>query len=346
MVVGASSRAPSSLSPSLRSRLRRHAGSVLVESFFRGASGLGRRVGLARFERHGIEVLRDLPYLKTGRPEHTLDVYRPLERSGPLPVVLYVHGGGFRILSKDTHWVFGLELARRGFLVVNINYRLAPTYPFPAALEDVSDAFRWTLENAALFGGDPDSILVAGESAGANLVTSLTLACCFEHDAPFARAVHELGVVPRAVLAACGLFEVGNYDRFRDKGLSRFILDRIAEVGHAYRDTACCPEEWLSLCDPLVFLESGPAPKRPLPPFFLPCGDADPLVDDTRRMKRALEALSVPVEAPEYPRMPHAFHAFVITSSARQCWRDHDAFLERVLRAPVGSASAMSAASA
>lgn len=316
---------------SLRARLRQRAGAVVVDNFFRGASRLGRRAGLARFDRHGVEVLRDLPYLKTGRLDHTLDVYRPIERSGPLPVVLYVHGGGFRILSKDTHWVFGLVFARRGFLVLNVNYRLAPTHPFPAALEDVSDAWRWAIENAALFGGDPERILVAGESAGANLVTSLTLASCFEHDAPFARAVHELGVVPRAVLAACGIFEVGNADRFRALGHSFFTLDRIAEVGQAYRDPACCPDEWLPFCDPLVFLEGGPRPTRPLPPFFLPVGTWDPLLDDTRRMKRALDELGVEAQAPEYPRMPHAFHAFVISPTARRCWQDHFRFLEQVL---------------
>jgi acetyl esterase len=318
---------------SLRERLRQRAGAVVVDNFFRSASSIGRRAGRARFDRHGVEVLRDLPYLRTGRPDHTLDVYRPVERSGPLPVVLYVHGGGFRILSKDTHWIFGLVFARRGFVVLNVNYRLAPTYPFPAALEDVSDAWRWAIENAALFGGDPNNIIVAGESAGANLVTSLTLASCYEHDAPFARAVHELGVVPRAVLAACGLFEVGNHDRFRAFGHSFFTLDRIAEVGQAYRDPACCPEDWLPFCDPLVFLEGGPRPRRPLPPFFLPVGTWDPLLDDTRRMKRALDELGVRAHAPEYKRMPHAFHAFVISPTARRCWRDHFGFLEEVLGA-------------
>ena len=50
--------------------------------------------------------------------------------------MLYVHGGGFRILSKDTHWIMGLAFARRGFLVFNIGYRLAPKHPFPAAIAD------------------------------------------------------------------------------------------------------------------------------------------------------------------------------------------------------------------
>lgn len=321
---------------SRRERLRQRAGAALVDNFFRGASSLGKRAGLARFDRHGVEVIRDLPYLKTGRLDHTLDVYRPTDRSGPLPVVLYVHGGGFRILSKDTHWVFGLVFARRGFVVFNVNYRLAPTHPFPAALEDVSDAWRWVLENAPLFGGDPSNIIVAGESAGANLVTSLTLASCFDHDAPFARAVHEQGVVPRAVLAACGLFEVGNHERFAALGHSLFTLDRIAEVGQAYRDCAHCPDEWLPFCDPLLFLEGCPTPaKRALPPFFLPVGTWDPLIDDTRRMKRALDDLGVHAEAPEYKRMPHAFHAFLLSPTARRCWVDHFAFLERVLGAPL-----------
>ena len=109
-----------------------------MDGFFRGISRAGLLHPSARPERHGVEVLRDIAYLDTGRPEHRLDVYRPRRASTTenVPVVLYVHGGGFRILSKDTHWVMGLAFARRGYLVFNIGYRLAPAHPYPAALSD------------------------------------------------------------------------------------------------------------------------------------------------------------------------------------------------------------------
>src|SRR5690606_5988723 len=124
-------------------------------------------------------------------PEHRLDVYRPAHAEGPRPVVLYVHGGGFRILSKETHWLMGLYFARRGYVVFNIGYRLAPKHPFPAALEDSADALGWVVQNAHRYGGDPTRLVLAGESAGANLVTSLTLACCYRREEPYARRVFD-----------------------------------------------------------------------------------------------------------------------------------------------------------
>ena len=83
------------------------------------------------------------------RPEHLLDIYRSTVHPPPWPVVLYVHGGGFRILSKDTHWLMGLIFARRGYLVFNINYRLAPRHTFPAALQDAAAAYAWVVRHAA-----------------------------------------------------------------------------------------------------------------------------------------------------------------------------------------------------
>src|SRR5262249_35146502 len=194
--------------------IRMKAGALVVDNAFRGLSRLGRLHPSADPRRHGVEVVRDVAYLPTGRREHTLDVYRPSERSGPLPVVLYVHGGGFRILSKDTHWLMALAFARRGYVVLNINYRLAPLAPYPAAIADGGPACVWVTGNAGRFGGDRTRLVLAGESAGANLVTALTVAATMHRPEPFARDVFETGVVPRAVLPACGLLQVSDPERF------------------------------------------------------------------------------------------------------------------------------------
>ena len=120
---------------------RRKAGGALAHGFFAGAARLGRLHPLSKPERHGVEVERDLAYLAESRhAEHRLDIYRPSDMEGPLPTVLYIHGGGFRLLSKETHWLMALSFARRGYLVFNVGYRLAPDHPFPAAIEDVAAA--------------------------------------------------------------------------------------------------------------------------------------------------------------------------------------------------------------
>lgn len=324
-------------------KLRRHAGAVVVDGFFRGASRLGRMHPQAAPARHGIDVVRDVAYGDAAHPVRILDVYRPRTgaspRTGLRPAVLYVHGGGFRILSKDTHWIMALAYARRGYVVFNVDYRLAPSHRFPAAVEDVCAAYAWVVANAASYGADATQLVLAGESAGANLVAALAIATCYERPEAHARAVFETGIVPRAVLPACGMHQVTDAGRFsrRKRALPRFIADRLEEVAEAYLGAGrghAHVEGKHDLADPVVFFERGLPPARPLPPFFLPVGTADPILDDTRRLATALRALGVDVDERYYDGEIHAFHAFVFRPKARLHWRDTYAFLDRVLAVP------------
>lgn len=310
-------------------------GAFVVDNFFRLASRAGQLHPKASPARHHVEVIRDLPYFDGSTlAEHRLDVWRPTDRKGPLPVVLYVHGGGFRILSKETHWVMALAYARRGYLVFNISYRLAPRHPYPAAVEDACAAYEWVTRHAAAYGGDLSRLALAGESAGANLVTALAVAACYQRPEPFTKRVFATGVVPRAVLPACGIFQVSDVARFgRRKKLPAWLMDRLHETSDAYLRTVDATKEgMLDLADPLKLFERGERPARPLPPFFLPVGTKDPLLDDTRRLKAAFDRLGVECEARYYPGEPHAFHALVFRPNARRCWADSYAFLERHLR--------------
>lgn len=311
----------------LGERVRRAVGAGVVDGFFGGSARSFRALPLARPSMHGVRVERDLAYGPGGR-DHLLDLYRPARTSqATLPVVFYIHGGGFRILSKDSHWLFGLAYARRGFLVVNVNYRLAPRHPFPAAVEDVFLAWQWLLDSADRLGADLSRVVVAGESAGANLAAVLALSASYRRDEPFARRVFDAGVTPKAVVAACGLFDVSRVERFSH--LVSFHRDRLEEVTDAYLDGVRLDDaRTLELADPLTVFERGDRPQRPLPSFFLPCGTWDALLDDTRRLHAALLALGARARKEEYARGPHAFHAFVFTPAARRCWRDTFAFLE------------------
>lgn len=310
-------------------RLRRAAGYTAMRGLFEGLSRAGRLLPHADPARHGVEVLRDISYRPTGERWHLLDVYRPVERDGPLPVVLYVHGGAFSILSKDTHWLMALAFARRGYVVFNINYRLAPAHRFPAAVEDACAAARWVLDHAPAYGGDPERLVYAGESAGGNLVTALALAACYRRPEPFARALFDASPPIRAVIPACPILQVSDPGRFtRRRKLSQFVVDRLTEVSLLYLPRGAHGLD-LTLADPVVFLETGAPPDRPLPPFFAFAGTRDPLLDDTRRLKRALDRLGATCEARFYPGGLHAFHALVFDPRARQCWTEQFAFLAR-----------------
>lgn len=102
--------------------------------------------------------------------------YTPLSGSGPRPVVVYYHGGGWVIADLDTYEASAIALAKMtGAVVVSVAYRQAPEHRYPAAHMDAFDAYRWVTQHAAQIGGDPSRIAVAGESAGGNLAVSVAM---------------------------------------------------------------------------------------------------------------------------------------------------------------------------
>lgn len=335
-----------------RETLWRRARSFAATTFFEGLAALGQLHPAANPKRHGVEVERDVVY---GAPDdrhaeaRVLDIYRPVHRPGPWPVVFYVHGGAFHLLSKDTHWLMGLVFARFGYLVVNISYRLAPKHPYPAAIEDTCLAYTWMANRLTELGGDPTRVAVAGESAGGNLITALTLTACQRRREPWAREVFDTGLVPRAALPFCAILEVTRPERFSERRpLPRWIDGMLRDTTASYlHGLSPTPSVVTELADPLRVLEAEvagmrawsddlAAQRRPferaLPPFFAPVGTRDPLLDDTRRLEKALLGLDVPVEARYYPGGIHAFHALVWDPAARRCWRDALAFLDRHMR--------------
>ncbi|MCW5805091.1 MAG: alpha/beta hydrolase [Deltaproteobacteria bacterium] len=313
--------------------------SFVAETFLETLAGAASFHPAASPKRHGVHVERDLIYGDDAR-WHQLDLYKPISRPKPWPTILYVHGGAFHLLSKDTHWLMGLVFARYGYLVANISYRLAPKHPYPAAIEDTCTAYRWLAKHLEDLGGDPARVAVAGESAGGNLVTSLTLAACQRRPEPWARAVHDTGLVPKAALPFCAMLEVSNPGRFSARRRLPWWVDgMIHDASSSYlHGHAAGVRPELELADPLRVLEDQGRLAhvqrgfdRPLPAFFAPVGTRDPLLDDTRRLEKALAALNVPCEARYYPGGIHAFHAMVWDPAARRCWRDALAFLDRHL---------------
>jgi predicted esterase len=121
------------------------------------------------------KIDRDLAY--GDDPRHRLDVHTVGDDQSGRPVFVFVHGGGF--VRGDKHMpgspqydLVGAWAVRRGYVGVTMTYRLAPAHVWPAGAEDVAKAVHWLRQNIAAYGGDPDKIVVAGNSAGAVHVAS------------------------------------------------------------------------------------------------------------------------------------------------------------------------------
>jgi len=125
-------------------------------------------------ERDPIDRIRDLEFSGPDSPI-SLKVYEP-NVTGPRPVFVYFHGGGWVCGMTDGHDQLCRALAGAGeCTVVSVDYRLAPEHPFPAALKDCYAATEWVQAHADILGADADRLVIGGSSSGGNLAAGVAL---------------------------------------------------------------------------------------------------------------------------------------------------------------------------
>ena len=130
-------------------------------------AGAGEKESVARVEDRVLPgIVGDIP----------VRVYVP-EGEVPQPVISYFHGGGWVFMGIETHdWICRRLANASGAIVVSAEYRLAPEHRYPASLDDCMAVTTWLAEHAAILGGDPARLAVAGDSAGGNLAAAVALA--------------------------------------------------------------------------------------------------------------------------------------------------------------------------
>jgi len=121
---------------------------------------------------NGVREIKDLPYETVDGQTLGIDVFIP-PGTGPFPGLVVLHGGGFGSDTKEAVKNFAVLLAERGWVAVPVEYRLAPQFPFPAALEDTEHAVEFLRQHAGQFNLDPARIGAIGNSAGGTLAASL-----------------------------------------------------------------------------------------------------------------------------------------------------------------------------
>ena len=236
---------------------------------------------------------------------------------GPHPVLVYLHGGGWVSGSPRTHRKLAHRFAEAGFLVVNVDYRLAPEHPFPAGFEDCVAAVRWAAREAERFGGDPERLAIGGDSAGGNLSAATAIALARDGSAP-------------RIGAALLLYGVFDFATIRE-GLD--VDERLAEVGRGMVDLMV--HSYLGPGAPALLHDPRVSPLHAaehLPPSFVVVGGADPLVGQARRLADALGQAGVPHEHVLVDGMPHGFAQMEFFPQARQTIDRMVEFLRKHLR--------------
>jgi arylformamidase len=149
------------------------------------------------------QLKADIPYVANGHERQVLDVYTPQGAAGKrLPVLFWIHGGGWQVGDKRDVALKPKALTERGFVFVSTNYRLLPGVEMSVLVRDVAKALGWVSRNIADFGGDSRRIFVGGHSAGAQLAALL----CTDD-----RYLKEEGV-PFQVLKGCVPVDGDTYD--------------------------------------------------------------------------------------------------------------------------------------
>ncbi len=205
--------------------------------------------------------------------------------------LLYLHGGGYVICSPDTHREMVAHLAKAcGCRVLLLDYRLAPEFPFPAAVEDAVAAYRWLLAQ----GYPARGLAVAGDSAGGGLTVAALVAFRYLGlPMPGAAACFS----PWTDLACTG--ETLASKASEDPIVSRPLLEQLAQTYLAGADPRS------PLASPLY------ADLRGLPPLLVQVGTAETLLDDSRRLAARCREAGVEVSLEEWEGMPHVWHFFV-----------------------------------
>lgn len=216
----------------------------------------------------------------------TADVIVPLGK-GPFPVVVYLHGGGWVLGDAKGYRPLTFAIAAHGYVVVCVEYALAPELPFPAGFDDCVFAVRWAAEHAAEYGGDPRRLALAGDSAGANLSAAVTTWLAADAAGPEVRAVALL-------YGPFDLAEMWNDDPEAPPAANMILQAYLGdEPGELLRDSRTSPLQHADR----------------LPASFITVGSIDDayLLGQSTALAQALAAADVPHELVVVDGMPHAF---------------------------------------
>ncbi len=258
----------------------------------------------------GIKRFDNISYGEDER--NILDIYRPRECTGKLPVIVSIHGGGWVYGDKDIMQYYCMSLAEKGFAVINYSYRLAPKHKHPTPLEDANKVFYWVFENADTYGFDTDNIFALGDSVGANI---LGLYCCLCTDSSYAdkMSIHPpKGFVPKAVALNSGLYRLIHGEEL--------LLDSLAE---AYFSNGGTNEEYSEI-DLAKYVTAD------FPPCFIMTAVGDFLTVQAKPFYEHLRSLGVGAEyhcyGNEKNKLKHVFHIDIKLLEARVCNNDECAF--------------------
>ena len=267
-----------------------------------------------------VETVENLSYGSCDK-WHLLDLYRPKDKEGKLPVLLNIHGGAWVYGDKKVYAPYCMYLAAQGFAVVNASYRLAPKHTFPAPLEDVGSIMEWVVTNAKQYHLDLRNLFFVGDSAGAHLATAYT---AIQLNSDYAKEFPKITVspkfVPKALVLNCGVFDMEGEVEHRGVLLTPLLTDILGEKPTGSSIKKMSPVRYIT---------------PDFPPVYLATSNGDFLRKHSHRLKEVLEQKKIDFVFKEYGNnkktQGHVFHLNLKNKVGQTCNQEQIKFVRKIM---------------
>ena len=270
-------------------------------------------------EPENVTAVRDLNYAGNQDVYNTLDVYFPKDVTGPFPVIVSIHGGGYVYGTKEIYKFYGMFLAQQGFAFVNFNYHLAPKAKFPTPLRETNLVMQWMVAHAQEYHMDLDHVFMVGDSAGAQLLSQYAAIYSNPEYAGLFDFTIPKEITIRAIALNCGMYD-----------FSAEIEGTMAKMSKGlYRDYfGKDPEAFGPMVDVLSHITGA------YPPSYIMTASHDFLRANAEPMYELLKSKGIDTEwkcygTEEQQYMAHVCHVNMNLEEAKQINRDECDFFRR-----------------
>lgn len=299
---------------------------VMLRRFLTSTERLAQAI-LYRKPFDGLILEKDVKYDTKSKYEVADLIYPQNNEGKKLPIMIYIHGGGWVSGVKNMRRTYCYEFAKDGYFVANIDYDWSPLSQFPVPVQQCLTAVDFILDNAEKYNLDTDKIMLAGESAGAYFVSMLA---AISKDKSI---LNKIGISMRHTefdvkvnLFNCGAFDVISMAKGKFPNM-KLMLHSFTDMTV---DEILMPENYdkVSAISPVTYIKSS------FPPTFMLYATHDDLRHDTFALKNMLDGFGVPNEIYKCDGLLYGNHAFAVstvTQKGREILKHTQAFVDKYI---------------
>jgi acetyl esterase/lipase len=259
----------------------------------------------------GIKEIKNIEYKNINGKSLQLDMYIPDSIKKPAPLLVFIHGGGWRGGKRSDYLVYLIDFAKKGYITATVSYRLLADSCYPACVEDVSDAVGWLIRNSDTYGYDPQRIGLIGGSAGGHLALLTAYGWAKPGSEENSSAAHRI----KAVVDIYGPYDLTTPYSRNHPLVTSFLAHSFEDSPNLYSEAS-----------PKIYIRPG------IPPTLILHGSSDQLVpiSQSDSLAAKLDKMGIPYEYCRVPGWPHVMDIIKRVNVFSQ--KKMNAFLDKYLK--------------